>query len=162
MLGDHNRWGKSVPYDPSVGVPLTIAGPGVRRRFVSDALVSTMDLAATFLEYANLPRPAKMDSRSFKPLLDGKTSAHREYVLSGLGQWQLVFDGRYKFIRGFDPAAARRKRAKRQGRGQGERETGPLLLFDLENDPLENVNIADKAPAIVKRLSRILDEETAG
>ncbi|MFC1574083.1 sulfatase, partial [Candidatus Latescibacterota bacterium] len=29
MLGDHNRWAKVVPYQPSVGVPLVIGGPGV-------------------------------------------------------------------------------------------------------------------------------------
>ncbi len=31
MLGDHGRWGKSVPFHPSANVPLYVAGPGVRR-----------------------------------------------------------------------------------------------------------------------------------
>ena len=29
MLGDHNLWMKRQPYEPSVGVPLAVAGPGV-------------------------------------------------------------------------------------------------------------------------------------
>ena len=31
MLGDHDRWSKKVPYEPSVGVPLVVAGPSARR-----------------------------------------------------------------------------------------------------------------------------------
>ena len=41
MLGDHDLWGKWLPYQPSVGVPLVIAGPGVRKGFVSGAPAST-------------------------------------------------------------------------------------------------------------------------
>ncbi|MDX1983132.1 MAG: sulfatase-like hydrolase/transferase, partial [Bryobacteraceae bacterium] len=44
MLGDHERWGKNVPYHQSVGVPLYISGPGVARGLVSDALVSLIDV----------------------------------------------------------------------------------------------------------------------
>jgi len=40
MLGDHDRWGKGVWHQPSVGVPLVMAGPGISQGIVSDALVS--------------------------------------------------------------------------------------------------------------------------
>ena len=33
----------------------------------------------------------------------------------------------------------------------------PVLLFDLQQDPLENVNIANESPAIVERLTKALD-----
>ena len=148
MLGDHDRWGKSVPYQPSVGVPLYVAGPGVQAGLVSDALVSVMDLTATFLDYAGLHQPAAIDSRSLKPLLEGKTRSHREHVLSGLGAWRLVWDGRYKLIRGFD--------AQRPGQARQEARDTPPLLFDLEADPLENVNLATKAKGVVERLSKRL------
>jgi len=52
MLGDHDRWSMSVRYQSSVGVPLVVAGPGVRAGGQYKAAVTTMDLAATFLEYA--------------------------------------------------------------------------------------------------------------
>ncbi|MGB9606848.1 MAG: sulfatase family protein, partial [Bryobacteraceae bacterium] len=80
MLGDHDRWGKSLPYHPSVSVPLHIAGPGVKAGVSSDALVSVMDLAATFLDYAGAePLPA-MESRSLRPLLEGRTGKHRQWL----------------------------------------------------------------------------------
>ena len=147
MLGDHTRWGKVLPYHASVGVPLVIAGPGVRQSVVSDALVSHMDLTATFLEYASVRKPADMDSRSMKGLLEGKTKKHRDHARSALGNWRMVWDGRYKLVRGFDP-----ERAPQERNGAAVQP----LLFDLKNDPLENVNIAGKSSGHVDRLSKFL------
>ena len=65
------------------------------------------------------------------------TGTHRVHVLSGLGTWRLVFDGRYKLIGGYG-------------------ETGKPILFDLLNDPMENEDIAGQAEAEVTRLSRVL------
>ena len=93
MLGDHGRWGKSKPFHPSANVPLYVAGPGVRQGHRSDALVSLMDLAATFLDYAGVAVPEDMDSRSIRPVLEGSTEHHREFVLSGLVNWRLAGTG---------------------------------------------------------------------
>lgn len=139
MLGDHNRWHKSVPWQQSVGVPLIIGGPGVKAGTSSDALVSHIDIGATFLDFAGVSLPKDMDARSLRPLLEGKTKTHREYLLSGLNQWRLAFDGRYKLITGF-----------------GESPGAPPLLFDLDADPAENRNIAAESPAIVRRLESLI------
>ena len=138
MLWDHDMTGKSKPYQPSVGVPLIVWGPDVRKGVVSDMPATTVDLTATFLEYASVPKENDMDSLSLKPFLEGKVDSHREYILSGLGAWRMVFDGRYKLIRGF---------------------TEEALLFDLEKDPFENVNINKKSSTEVVRLTEILDRE---
>ena len=45
MLGDHGRWGKSLPHQPSIGVPLLVAGPGARDGALIHAPVTIMDLA---------------------------------------------------------------------------------------------------------------------
>ena len=137
MLGDHNRWAKSVPYQPSVGVPLLAAGPGVKRNETSTALVSVMDLAATFLDYGGVARPSDMDSRSVRPVLEGKTKSHRDILHSGLGSWRMVWDGRHKLITGFIPE-----------KSGGE----SVLLFDHRNDPLENKNLAASDAMRVKAL----------
>ena len=134
MLWDHNMTGKSKPYQPSVGVPLIVWGPGVQKGTISDMPATTLDLTATFLEYAGVPQEGDMDSLSLKPFLEGKADSPRDYVLSGLGKWRLVFDGRYKLIRGF---------------------TEEPLLFDLENDPFENINIVGKASSEFARLAEI-------
>ncbi|MBL8179401.1 MAG: sulfatase-like hydrolase/transferase [Bryobacterales bacterium] len=147
MLGDHDRWGKSVPYQPSVAVPLLVAGPGVSQAFSSDALIAHYDLAATFLDFASAPRLADSSSLSIRPLLQRKATTHREYLLSALDRWQMVFDGRYKLIRGFD--------TEPPAKGKPRTEPRPML-FDLKLDPNETSNIAREAPHQVERLSKLL------
>lgn len=149
MLGDHNRWGKNVPYDPSLCVPLIVAGPGVENRR-SDALISLIDVGATFLDYAGAQPTDGMAARSFRPVLEGKADRHRDYVNSGLFHWRLVSDGRYKLVRGFDP--------KIRPLGGSVPKGSPItyVLYDLQSDPLESRNVADSAPDIVARLARYL------
>jgi len=80
-------------------------------------------------------------------VLEGQAGQSREYVRSGLFNWRLVFDGRYKLITGFDPHGPR----------QGVKGEAPLL-FDLEQDPLENENLAPKRPEVLKRMMETLQE----
>jgi len=138
MLGDHNLWGKSKPHEPSVGVPLVVAGPGVQEGVTSDALVSVMDLAATFLECGQATVPDEMDSRSLGPLLRGDTAAHRDYLHSGLGDFRVVRDGRYKLVTGYPDAES-------------------VALYDLQEDPLEDRDIASDKPGEIARLRTALD-----
>jgi choline-sulfatase len=140
MLGDHGRWTKAVPYQPSTGIPMVVSGPGVRARGGSDALVDLVDLHATVLDYAGVPIPEGIDSRSLRPFLEGRADSHREYLTSGLGDWRLVFDGQHKLVDGFDTGEARNGR----------------LLFDLVADQHETENIVEgasgRAEAMADRL----------
>lgn len=137
MLGDHNRWGKTLPYHASAAVPLIVAGPGVERGVRSEALVSIMDLGATYLDYAGVRKPSDMDSQSLRPVLEGRAKLHRDVVYSALERWRMVWDGRYKLIRGFEPEP---------------------MLFDLERDPYENNNIAASETGVFERLSKSLPQ----
>jgi arylsulfatase A-like enzyme len=145
MLGDHGRWGKSVHFQPSVGVPLVVAGPGVRAGTASEALVSLHDLTATFLDFAGLPPLPEMDSRSLRPVLSGEARLHRPHVRSGLGAWRMVFDGRYKLVRGAP---------------DGDAGPAQLRLFDLAEDPQETRDLAPQRPAEVDRLAPLLASDS--
>ena len=134
MLGDHGRWAKSVPYESSVGVPMVVAGPGMERGRRSDALVSLIDLTATFLDYGKAESLETMDGFSMRPLLEGKTRTHRQHMLSGLGDWRMVFDGRYKLINGFDGVETR--------------------LYDLHDDPHETVDLVGQGPGACRQAAR--------
>lgn len=158
MLGDHDRWGKVVPYHASSSVPLIISGPGIAKGVTSSALVSHMDLAATCLDYAGVNRPADMDSRSVKPLLEGKTRTHREFVLSGLATWRMAWDGQFKVITGFDEDKSQRGASAKPPRPADI----PPLLFDLDADPLENVNLAAKDPDRVRKMLTMLPRNRPG
>ena len=144
MLGDHDRWGKSIPYQASAGVPLVMAGPGIAEGVVTDAQVSLMDLASTFIECADRDAPAEMESRSLRGLIESGKGEHRDYVRSALktgqaaeGRFRMVQDQRYKLVDGFF-----------------EEKT----LFDREADPLETENVAESKPGEVARLEKLFAE----
>lgn len=138
MLGDHDRWGKSVPYQPSSGVPLIVAGPGVRSGVVTDALVEIQDLAATYLDMADAAPLAESDAKSLSGVLSGETETHRDVAVSALGDWRFAWDGRFKLV---------------------EQEGEATVLYDLIDDPGETRNLAEDSPGEVERLRGVLSRE---
>ena len=157
MLGDYSQWQKLSPLQASVGVPLMIAGPGVATRGACAAPATILDLHATFLDVAGLEAGDEVDSRSMCQFLAGEKERHREVVLSGLSAWRLVFDGRYKLVRGYDPSKRRGGNdwepmhvpAEEAARLQQERDP---ILYDIEGD--ERENIAAQHPEIAERLAQ--------
>ena len=164
MLGDYDQWQKLSPLQASVGVPLVIAGPGVGAFGRDDAPMTTLDLTASFIEWGGLDPGDDLDSRSLVNYLGARARRHRDLVFSGLSAWRMVFDGRFKLVRGYDPA-------KRIGgnvfepmhvssdeteRLQRER---PQLLFDLQRN--ERDDVTAEFPQVFRRLSSALDEHLA-
>lgn len=139
MLGDHGHWGKSVSYTPSSGIPLIVSGPGIRSGVCSYALVSLHDLAATFLDYAQADPLPRSDARTLRTHLEGYSGKHRDFVISGLNDWKLIFDGRYKCVVGATPSP---------------------MLFDIQEDPHELIDIAETHPHIATQLAETLESET--
>ncbi len=147
-LGDHWMGEKDLFHDQSVKVPLIIFDPRKEadptRGTTCDELVEAIDLAPTFLEYfGGKPKPHIMEGRNLDPLLHGKETAWREYLISEydyatrearqiLGNDQkdarliMVRDARWKYVHseGFRP-----------------------MLFDLQEDPQELVDLGDSESA---------------
>ena len=140
MLGDGGLWGKSFPYQASAGVPLCVAGPGIRQGFDSNAMASLIDLTATFMDYGEAGQLEYQDGQSLRPVLENVTDEHRGFSRSSLEfrqrVWRFVQDERYKLVEGFGPAGPR--------------------LFDRETDPNEIENIAASKPSVVKELSKLM------
>jgi arylsulfatase A-like enzyme len=134
MLGDHNNWGKGTWRESSSHVPLTVCAPGSLEGAVSDALVPLHDLCATMIDYAGAEALPQMDARSVRPVLEGQWGEHRKYLTSGLRDWRMVFDGRHKLVR----------------------DQQSIRLFDLQEDPHEDVDIAADRPGLVEDLSVML------
>ena len=140
MLGDRGIWGKSVPFQPSVEVPLVIAGPGVSAGTVISTPTTILDLAATFADFSGATVIPGWDSRSLRrQLADPDAPPPRSHVFSALPQWRSVFDGRYKLVAFHDR----------------------ITLRDLKTDPNETIDIAASNPEIVERLSTLLREHAA-
>ncbi len=87
-LGDHWLGEKNLFHDPSVRIPLIVYDPSeaadATRGTVVDALVESVDLAATFVEVAGGEVPDNIiEGQSLMPFLRGETPAQwRDYVVS--------------------------------------------------------------------------------
>ncbi len=132
MLGDHAGWGKNTFYQSSVGVPLIVRGPDVTGGRVIEAPTAVLDLAATFLDFAGIPRPADWDARTLRPVLRGETDRIRDVVRSGLQNWRMTMDDRWKLVR---------------------RTNGEDLLFDRTADPDECHNVLPDHPEAAAALA---------
>ncbi len=103
LLGEHDSWAKCwVPfYNEIARSPLFIFDPrcgrGGERR---EALVQTIDLPATLLEFFGVDRPADMQGQPLRQTIADDTPV-REAALFGLhGGHVNVTDGRYVYMRG--------------------------------------------------------------
>lgn len=135
MLGDRGYWGKMLPLQGSIAVPLVIAGPGVHQGAILNAPATILDLAATFLDFAGQPSPAHWDARSLRGQLENPAACPlRDHVLSAMPDWRLVLEERYKLVESRDG----------------------VKLYDLKADPNEAVDIAAREPATVERMSKLL------
>ena len=144
MLGDHEHWGKVVPYQPSTHIPLVLAGPGIGARPDSDAWVDLVDVAATIIHLGDADSPSGTGQ-----VLTDSALASRKTV--GLGGWRAIYEDGLKYVHNFDPESA--------GRSWNEfnpADDVPHALYDLEADPGESTNLAAEQPETVARLRRAL------
>ncbi|MEP5727584.1 MAG: alkaline phosphatase family protein [Erythrobacter sp.] len=156
-MGDHWLGEKDLFYDCSARIPLIIYDPrpeaDVSRGEVTDALVEGIDLTPTFLDFfANVSKPHVIEGRSLSPLIHKTETQWRDFAISeydystrearlelGLDQKDarltMVFDGRWKYVHAelFRP-----------------------MLFDLQNDPEELVDLAGD-PEYASELARLAD-----
>jgi choline-sulfatase len=131
MLGEHGMWFKRTFFDPAAKVPLIVSWPGWFEAKPRTEVVSLVDLSATLLDLAWVHDRGEwlggMDGDSLMGLLEDsgepwKNEALVEYYAEGTirGMAALV-RGRHKYVyvQNHEP-----------------------LLFDLEADPHETVNLA--------------------
>ena len=148
------RGHKGTYWEGGIRVPFTVKWPGrlpAGRKYHSP--VSTLDLLPTFLAAARADHRGKaLDGVNLLPFLEGrKKELPHEYLFWRLWRAAAVRAGRWKLIRvAADPL-------------QEERELLlPLMLFDLEKDPGETQNLAEKNPEKAKELLHALERWEKG
>ena len=181
MLGEHGYVMKNyMPvYDSIANTPLLIHHPDGHEGRV-DAVTSAVDVYATLLDSAGADVPERTHSRSLLPLVLGEADGHREYALYGyFGADACLTDGRYTYFHPGDPDATvniystmqmRRKDGDavvdrvpytddvvwRYPAGSGGRQADEPMLFDTEDDPTQEDNLADTRPGEVERMRGLL------
>ena len=125
MLGDHGLFQKQVPYEPSIHIPLIVAGPGIAQGTISDALVELSDLNPTICALAGVEPAPDMDARSFDGILHGNQTEHRQDILIAMPNYRGIRNRTHKFV---------------------DNTNDMPELYDLVNDPEERHNIANGNP----------------
>ena len=75
-------------YEGLLRVGLLVRGPGVPKGKVVTAPVSTIDLPATFADYAGVSLADARHSRSLKPVIEGNSG--RDFAFSRMGPARLA------------------------------------------------------------------------
>jgi arylsulfatase A-like enzyme len=143
-LGELNVYGDHHTADHHVArVPMIVRWPGIAPR-VDRSLCYQFDIAATWLELLGGQVPDNWDAQSFAPAFRAGTEAGRDHLVLTQGAWTLQravrFD-RYLAI---------------HTRHDGYHDYPQVMLFDLEADPHEQLDLAAGKPELVERSRELL------
>lgn len=146
MLFDHRGFAKGTPFAASAGVPWMLRAPvnqaiaqglgEVLPRIDTNQCVGLADVMPTVLDITGTPIPEGIHGRSVLPFLQNGDSRIRDHQVVVYDQNFGITDGRYQYCWFGD--------------------TDVDLLFDLEQDPREEHDLANQQPAVKKRLRAAL------
>jgi len=102
MLGDHYRWRKTLPYEPSARIPLLIRPPR-RSRITSGTVVDHAacleDIMPTVLSMVAIDAPETVEGMSLLPFMRGEDAEQRPYIhIEHAPIHHTLTDGKEKFI----------------------------------------------------------------
>ena len=132
-----HRWAtKQMLYEEPVTVPLVLRWPGVipAERFDQSHLASGVDIVPTLCDYAGIAAPEGLAGESLRPVIDDPTGPGRDFVVAELQPDPFRMDLKGRMLR--------TRRYKYMAFSAG---ADPEMLFDLERDPMETVNLARSA-----------------
>ncbi len=125
-VGNHGLAGKQNMYDHSIRPPLLVAGPGIPEGGRISAAVYLQDIMASSLEIAGVQKPEYVRFNSFMPLIRGERTESLYPAIYGCytDEQRMIRNENFKLI--IYPKIKK------------------LRLYDIQNDPLELVDLIDK------------------
>lgn len=138
---------KGSVYEGGIRVPMIARWPGkIKAGSVSQLPAVFYDLLPTFCELAGIAGPKQTDGLSILPTLLGKSGQSKHEFLF----WDFGGYGGQQAVRMGDWKGVRRNLHKGNTR---------IELYNLAKDVGEKNDLADKYPAIVKRIEKIMTEQ---
>lgn len=143
-LGEHGLWCKHCNFEKVMHVPMILSAPGYGQDTVSESLVEFVDIYPTLAELTGLPAPIHLQGDSLVPLLEDPEFPYKEAAFSRWFDGETVITERYIYTEWMNP----------------ERERYARMLYDLESDPGENLNVAEHPDNtdLVEELSGLLQD----
>jgi len=144
MLEHNPFFGHGGLYTCTTHVPLIMKYPkGLPEGRVFPQLVGHVDIVPTILGVMGQEHPGPLEGIDLFKLVKGEQDKTREMVFSSGHGGTAAFDGRYRLKKNWND------------RSEG---VGRKILCDNLEDPDELVNVAEKHPGVVERLSNAIDE----
>lgn len=148
-LGDLGVWTKHTNYEQANRIPILIVAPGVTSPGQSTGqLAESVDVFPTLAELAGLPAPngpQRIDGVSLVPVLKDPRQRVRDHAFHAYPKQKMgraIRTDRYRLVQW-----------KRVGQSENEAE---YELYDYQESPVEQVNLAAQSPEVVQRLKAIL------
>lgn len=144
IYGDHQ-----VADEATHRIPLIIKGPGVKSGVVDEELHYNIDLSATLIDLlggGNLI-PEMWDAESFAATLKEGKPQGRSYLVLSHCVWSIQRSVRFRnwlLIETYDDG--------------GKEALKPTMLFDIDKDPHELVDLSETHPEVVKEGRALLSE----
>lgn len=146
FLGEHSYYDKRWIFEEGIRMPFLIRYPGqIEAGGRCDDMITNLDFAELFLDYAGVEIPDDMQGRSFRSNLEGNTpedwrkSVYYRYWMhiegSNVPAHYGIRTDRYKLIHFYGEGLGKK------GSTEGWKTPDAWELYDLEKDPMELMNI---------------------
>ena len=144
QLGEHNLWAKHANFQTSLKVPLLIRLPGQEKGLRVSSMVELTDLYPTICALLGIERPPHVQGVDLGIAVDGQSTAQKRPGFSKFHGGETITTEAFSYTE---------FRNKTRTRVTG------TMLFNLAEDPNENLNISDfsDAASIKAKLSSRLD-----
>ena len=147
QLGEHNLWSKYTLMEQTTQVPMMVRVPGVSvKGAVCNEIIELVDLVPTLCDLLNMPKPPKLESTSFTPLLSQPNRSWKKAAFT-VGS-----------LAGHVGRSVRTKRWRYAEWTSNKTGQKVYELYDLQNDPWEQNNLAqnDQAANTVAKMKNTL------
>ncbi len=134
-LMEHGLWVKHSNFEVALRVPLIISAPNIPKDKCSNSIAELIDLYPTMCELASIPIPTHIDGGSLAEALKSPSKIFKNTALARYQKGETLIADNYFYTE-----------------WQRKDKTISKMLFDHNNDPNENRNLA-----IEKRYKRIVD-----
>ncbi len=149
---------KATLFDPGIEIFLIMKGPGIPEGKKIQCLSYNVDLMPTLLDYLGIECPFDLDGKSLMPVIKEEKKEVHQFIYpeltfhAGYDPIRAVRSKKYKYIRCFEvrpfylPVNVDNSFSKELFKKMGyfEKLRPFEFLFDLEKDPLERNNLADR------------------
>ncbi len=151
-LGEHGLWCKHCNFEKVLHTPVIISAPGKKKNIKTDALIEYVDVYPSLCELAGISQPYHLQGKSFVPLMENPAQPWKTEIYSRWVNGETIVTQNHTYTEWFNGDS---------------KEAVARMLYDLNADPEETVNISEKSAneILIRNLSdklhqHILERDT--